>query len=208
MEVKIDKTYPLEVDPQRAWTLLQDLRQLAGCMPGAEITEQLSANSYKGAVKLKVGPALAQFGGSVEVVECDHQARRVVLRAKGADKGGSSAAMDLNAVIEPVADAPAKANLLGQASVVVNGKFAQFGGRMMVQVSEMMLGQFVQNFQAAAQQLPQAAQAQDVSPAVDVPQAPAAAAPARQAAREINGLALLWALIRGWFASRFARPAR
>ncbi len=208
MEVKIDKTYPLEVDPQRAWTLLQDLRQLAGCMPGAEITEQLSANSYKGAVKLKVGPALAQFGGSVEVVECDHQARRVVLRAKGADKGGSSAAMDLNAVIEPVADAPAKASLLGQASVVVNGKFAQFGGRMMVQVSEMMLGQFVQNFQAAAQQLPQAAQAQDVSPAVDVPQAPAAAAPARQAAREINGLALLWALIRGWFASRFARPAR
>ena len=208
MEVKIDKTYPLEVDPQRAWTLLQDLRQLAGCMPGAEITEQLSANSYKGAVKLKVGPALAQFGGSVEVVECDHQARRVVLRAKGADKGGSSAAMDLNAVIEPVADAPAKASLLGQASVVVNGKFAQFGGRLMVQVSEMMLGQFVQNFQAAAQQLPQAAQAQDVSPAVDVPQAPAAAAPARQAAREINGLALLWALIRGWFASRVARPAR
>ena len=208
MEVKIDKTYPLDVDPARAWTLLQDLRQLAGCMPGAEITEQLSANSYKGAVKLKVGPALAQFGGSVEVVECDHQARRVVLRAKGADKGGSSAAMDLNAVIEPLAESPAKASLLGQASVVVNGKFAQFGGRMMVQVSEMMLGQFVQNFQAAAQQLPQAAQAQDVSPAVDVPQAPAAAAPARQAAREINGLALLWALIRGWFASRFARPAR
>ena len=208
MEVKIDKTYPLDVDPARAWAVLQDLRQLAGCMPGAEITEQLSANSYKGAVKVKVGPALAQFGGSVEVVECDPQARRVVLRAKGADKGGSSAAMDLNAVIEPLAESPAKASLLGQASVVVNGKFAQFGGRMMVQVSEMMLGQFVQNFQAAAQQLPQAAQAQDVSPAVDVPQAPAAAAPARQAAREINGLALLWALIRGWFASRFARPAR
>ena len=212
MEVKIDKTYPLDVDPARAWKLLQDLRQLAGCMPGAEITEQLSANSYKGAVKLKVGPALAQFGGSVEVVECDHQARRVVLRAKGADKGGSSAAMDLNAVVEPLAESPDKAQLLGQASVVVNGKFAQFGGRMMVQVSEMMLGQFVQNFQAAAQQLPRAGQddpaAQAASPASAAERAAAAAAPARQAAREINGLALLWALIRGWFASRFARPAR
>ncbi len=211
MEVKIDKTYPLDVDPARAWAVLQDLRQLAGCMPGAEITEQLSANSYKGAVKVKVGPALAQFGGSVEVVECDPQARRVVLRAKGADKGGSSAAMDLNAVIEPLAESPAKASLLGQASVVVNGKFAQFGGRMMVQVSEMMLGQFVQNFEQAARQLPQAqAQAQPdaVPPAQAAQQPPAPAAPARQAAREINGLALLWALVRGWFASRFARPAR
>ena len=42
MEVKLDKQYPLDVDAARAWALLTDLKATANCMPGAEITEQLS----------------------------------------------------------------------------------------------------------------------------------------------------------------------
>ena len=89
MEVKLDKQYPLDVDADRAWALLSDLKATAGCMPGAEILEQLSDTSYKGAVKVKVGPAVAQFGGTVDVVETNTENRTVVLRGKGADKGGS-----------------------------------------------------------------------------------------------------------------------
>ncbi len=212
MEVKLEKTYELDVDAASAWALLSDLRQVAGCMPGAEITEQIDANSYKGAVKVKVGPALAQFGGTVDVLECEPQARRMVMRGKGADKSGSSASMDLNAVIEPAADGAARSMLHGQATVVVNGKFAQFGGRMMTQVSEMMLGQFVDNFRVAARELAaqqavvpagSAAAPESAGAAVQAPAAPAAAP--RQAAREINGLALLWALIKGWFGGLFVR---
>lgn len=211
MEVQLQKTYELDVDAASAWALLSDVREVAGCMPGAEITEQIDANSYKGAVKVKVGPALAQFGGTVDVLECAPAARRMVMRGKGADKGGSSASMDLTAVIEPAVDGGGSL-LHGRASVVVNGKFAQFGGRMMTQVSEMMLGQFVENFrvaarQLAAQQAPAASAAADAASASG--EAPAAAAePApRQAAREINGLALLWALIKGWFGGLFVRRA-
>ena len=69
MEVKLDKQYPLDVDAERAWTLLADLKATAACMPGAEITEQISETSYKGGVKVKVGPATAQFGGTVDVLE-------------------------------------------------------------------------------------------------------------------------------------------
>lgn len=150
MEVKLDKRYPLDVDPTRAWAILQDLKAVAGCMPGAELTEQLSDTSYKGGVKVKVGPAVAQFGGLVDVLEKDADARKMVLRGKGADKGGSSASMDLVAAIEADPANPAHAVLHGDATVIVNGKFAQFGGRMMVQVSEMILAQFVENFRQAA----------------------------------------------------------
>jgi carbon monoxide dehydrogenase subunit G len=211
MEVKLEKTYELDVDAASAWALLSDLRQVAGCMPGAEITEQIDANSYKGAVKVKVGPALAQFGGTVDVLECEPQSRRMVMRGKGADKSGSSASMDLNAVIEPAADGAARSLLHGQATVVVNGKFAQFGGRMMTQVSEMMLGQFVDNFRVAARELAAQQAATATSPAAasdaagPADQTPAPSATPRQAAREINGLALLWALIKGWFGGLFVR---
>ncbi len=223
MEVQIDKRYPLQVDPERAWDLLSDIRAVAGCMPGAQITEQVSETNYQGLMKVKVGPAQAQFGGTVEVLELDAGTRRLALRGKGADKGGSSASMELHAVLEPSADAPGQVTLHGDARVVVTGKFAQFGARMMVQVSEMLLGQFVANFQTAAQQLPgPSAAPADATPeaASASPQAPSAAsAPgtARQAepaaaprasAGELNGLAILWALFKSWLAGLFGRGER
>jgi carbon monoxide dehydrogenase subunit G len=211
MEVKLDKQYPLDVDAARAWALLSDLKATAACMPGAEITEQLSDTSYKGGVKVKVGPAVAQFGGTVDVLEKTDAERKVVMRGKGADKGGSSASMDLTATIVPDPANPAHCVLNGSAAVIVNGKFAQFGGRMMVQVSEMILGQFVDNFRQAAQALPGgAAETQTAMPADNERAAPASAAASAappKVASEINGLAIVWALIKGWFGGLFGKRA-
>lgn len=214
MEVKLDKQYPLDVDAARAWALLSDLKATAACMPGAEITEQLSDTSYKGGVKVKVGPAVAQFGGTVDVLEKVDAERKVVMRGKGADKGGSSASMDLTATIVPDPANPAHCVLNGSAAVIVNGKFAQFGGRMMVQVSEMILGQFVDNFRQAAQALPGgAADAAPAAASAEAGAAPAAAAASAsvaappKVASEINGLAIVWALIKGWFGGLFGKRA-
>lgn len=215
MEVKLDKRYPLDVDPARAWAILGDLKAVAGCMPGAELTERLSATSFKGGVKVKVGPAVAQFGGQVDVLEKDEAARKMVLRGKGADKGGSSASMDLSAAIEADPANPAASVLHGDAAVIVNGKFAQFGGRMMVQVSDMILVQFVENFRQAALALPAPAAeapAQTAAAATGGAEsvAPAVAAPPRSAppvAQEINGLAIAWALIKSWWLGLFGKKA-
>jgi len=208
MEVKLEKQYPLDVDATRAWALLADLKATAACMPGAEITEQLSETSYKGAVKVKVGPATAQFGGTVDVLEKNDGERKVIMRGKGADKSGSSASMDLTAIVAPDPANPAHCVLNGSAAVIVNGKFAQFGGRMMVQVSEMILGQFVENFRQAALALPTSAAAASpasASATASESSAPAPAAPA--VAGEINGLAIAWALIKGWFVNLFGKRA-
>ena len=151
MEVKLDKRYQLGVSCAKAWAILSDLEEIASCMPGASLGERLGDNAYKGAVKVKVGPATAQFGGEVEILEMDEANRSMTLKGKGADKGGSSASMELEAVIEDHGNGDA--TLIGNAVVIVNGKFAQFGGRMMVQVSDVILNQFVDNFKAKARAL-------------------------------------------------------
>ncbi|CAN1563309.1 COG3427 Carbon monoxide dehydrogenase subunit G, CoxG [Burkholderiaceae bacterium] len=213
MEVKLDKQYPLDVDAARAWALLTDLKATANCMPGAEITEQLSETSFKGGVKVKVGPAVAQFGGTVDVVEAVPAERKMVLRGKGADKGGSSASMDLTAIITADPANPAHCVLNGQAAVIVNGKFAQFGGRMMVQVSDMLLAQFVENFRQTALTLPAAEGSTVASTAATAAAsggetaAPAAAPKAPVVAREINGLAIFWALVKSWFGGLLGKKA-
>jgi len=201
MEVSLNKQYPLDVHADQAWTVLRDLKAVASCMPGAELAEQVNERSYKGSVKLKVGPATAQFGGLVEVLEVDEAARKMVLRGKGADKGGSSASMDLTATIAESPDG--RAELLGEAKVIVNGKFAQFGGRMMVQVSDVILGQFVDNFRVSAAQVPSAAATNETQPMTSgtIP------APAAAHQSELNGLSILWSLIKGWFSSLFGNRA-
>jgi carbon monoxide dehydrogenase subunit G len=218
MEVKLDKRYPLEVDADRAWQVLRSVNSVAGCMPGAAITEQIDDTHYKGTVKVKVGPTTAAFAGDIEVRALDEGAKRVVLFGKGADRGGSSASMELTATVEPVAVDPSKCDLVGQADVIVNGKFAQFGGRMMVQVSDMILAQFADNFRATAAALP--APAAVAAPATEVAAsagaepaavteaapvaAPAPAAPPKLN-KDLNAFAIVWMLIKNWFASLFGR---
>ena len=208
MEVKLEKRYPLQVDPARAWRVLRDVNAVAECMPGAAITEQVDATHYKGSVKVKVGPANAAFAGDIEVLALEEASMKLQLLGKGADRSGSSASMDLTATIQP-GESPATSVLVGVAAVIVNGKFAQFGGRLMVQVSDMLLAQFADNFRAAAAALPGPTESVNEAPSADsapVPAAPASAAPVK--VNEINGLAIAWSLIKRWVAGLFGkRPA-
>lgn len=203
MEVKVDKRYPIDVDPARAWVVLKDLRSVAICMPGADLTEEVDPAHFRGKVKLKVGPATADFDGNVAMLEVDDARRQIRLNAKGADKGGSSAAMDLTALIEATEN-PAACVLVGRADVIVNGKFAQFGGRMMGQVSDMILGQFAGNFAAAAAALPAPGTAGGEAPVAD---AAAAQAALSDEGRELNAFAMFWQLVKNWFAGLFGKRA-
>ena len=233
MEVKLDKRYPLAVGAEQAWLVLGDIRAVARCMPGAQVTDQVDDTHYKGTVKTKVGPAVVHFGGDIELRLIDAATRSLHLYAKGADKSGSSAAMDLAARLED-GEAAGTAVLVGQATVTVSGKLAQFGSRLLVPVSDAMLAQFADNFRAAAAALPPPAGAASASsppagaivesaaggagdaaagkPAVEpergpgpasAPNAEASAAAARMPVQELNVLALAWSIVKAWFARRF-----
>lgn len=199
MEVRLDKQYPVAAGLDAAWQVLADINELATCMPGAQITEQLDATHYRGSLRVKVGPAVAAFAGTLEVLALDPRARTLRLVGKGADKAGSSASMELTATL--VAVNAQSSTLTGQAEVIVNGKFAQFGGRMMSSVSDMILLQFAEVFSQKAQAVQGAA-----APAAEGA-APAAAPAAPVVARELNALGLMWALIRNFFARRFGRKS-
>lgn len=199
MEVTLEKQYPVAAGLEAAWQVLSNVNELATCMPGAQITEQLDDTHYRGSIKVKVGPAVAAFAGTLEVLALDPQARTLRLVGKGADKAGSSASMELTATL--VALNAQSSTLMGKAEVIVNGRFAQFGGRMMNSVSDMILVQFVEVFSQKALAVQGAA-----APATEgVAAAPAPAAPV--VARELNALGLLWALIRNFFAQRFGRKS-
>ena len=210
MEVKLDKKYPLDVSVEQAWAVLCDIRATAACMPGAQITEQLDDTHFKGSVRSKVGPAVMNFGGEIELLGLDAATRRLQMLGKGADKAGSSASMNLTAHLEP-GDAPGTSVLAGQAVITVSGKLAQFGSRLLVPVSDAMLQQFAGNFRNAAAAVATVAEAASTASAaagtgMEVApgsvSAPAPAAPPPQV-KELNALGLMWTVFKGWLAGLF-----
>lgn len=201
MQVTLEKTYPIKAPLDACWSVLSDIPELATCMPGAAITEKTDDTHYKGQVKVKVGPATAAFAGDIEVQAVDPAAYALTMLGKGADKGGSSASMQLTATLR--AEADGSTTLIGNADVIVNGKFAQFGGRMMTSVADMILGQFAGNFEAKAIAAAPAPAAAMPAAGADTAAtaAPAPAAPKVQT--ELNGLAIFWALVKNFFGGLF-----
>ena len=123
--------------------------------------------------------------------------KSLVLKGKGADKGGSSASMELEATIEDTTDGSV---LVGAATVIVNGKFAQFGGRMMVQVSDVILKQFVDNFILKAQALGDATENRETKVGANE-------SPSAESTDELNGLAIFWALVKSWIGGLFGKKS-
>ena len=211
MKVEIEKSYPMPAPAAATWALLQDIEAVAGCMPGAKITERLDAGRYKGTVTVRVGPATMAFRGEVEMKDVDVAARTLRLVGKGTDStGGSVASMDIGARIEPAADG--LSTLVGTSVVSMSGKAAAFGGRMMNTVADQILKQFADNFAAQVG----AIQAQRTATATPDSAGPVAAAaiagspsvaPPAPVATELNGLALVWAVIKDWWRGLFGKKS-
>ena len=213
MKVELEKSFPMPGSADVAWEFLQNIEAVAGCMPGAKITERLPDGGYKGTVTVRVGPAAMSFRGEVQVRDVDRAQRSLRLLGKGTDSTGSSgASMDLSARIEGVA--VDSSNLVGKSEVTMSGKAAAFGGRMMNAVAEQILKQFADNFavqvaalaaQRNAAALPAATAASagesETLPAEDPPQTASSAAPAK----ELNGLAFMWAVLKDWLRGLFGK---
>ena len=200
MKVQIAKRYPMPASPEVAWRFLQDLEAVAGCMPGAKITERLDAQRYKGTVTAKLGPATMSFRGDVEMLDVAESARSLRLVAKGTDSTGSSgASMTLTARVEAV-DGGLSA-LVGASEISMSGKAAAFGGRMMDSVAEQILKQFSENFANRVRALEAERTAAAGAGAPAAGPGPAAAA----ASGKLNVLALLWAVVLGWLRGLVSR---
>ncbi len=194
MKVQLDKTFPMPSSPAIAWQFLQDVEAVAGCMPGAQLTERVDENHHKGTVTVKVGPATMSFRGEVEVQDIDPTAQSLRLIGKGTDStGNSGVSMNLLARIDAVDGGLCE--LVGSSEVSMSGKAAAFGGRMMDSVADKILLQFADNFAAevAALQEPGAARTGDGTQK------------AAARARELNALALAWAVFKDWLRSLFSK---
>jgi carbon monoxide dehydrogenase subunit G len=133
--------FTVNVPVNEAWATLTDVERIAPCLPGAQLQE-VEGDVYRGVVKVKVGPILAQFKGQATFVEKDDTNHRAVLKAEGRDTSGKGNASALiTAQLEPEGETATKVTV--STDLTITGRVAQFGRGALADVSTKLLGQFV-----------------------------------------------------------------
>jgi uncharacterized protein len=136
----IENSFDVDADPDRVFDFLQNPHNVATCFPGAELTEDLGDDQYKGKVKIKLGPVTAAFSGVAKITEKDEVARIAVLLAEGKDARGSGTAKATATMrVEPKEEGGGSSVLL-KTDLTISGRLAQFGRGIMADVSNRMVG--------------------------------------------------------------------
>ncbi len=130
---------------EKVWQFFGNIQQVATCLPGAELTEDLGGEKYKGKVAIRMGPVRLQFAGTADITERDEAARRIVVQAAGADeKGRGQASMIVTATL-------AKSGRGTRVDVAqdlqLSGAAAQYGRGMIADVSSVLMHDFSANMQ-------------------------------------------------------------
>ena len=128
---------------EKVWQFFQNIPQVATCLPGTELTEELGDDKYKGRVAVRMGPVRLQFAGTADITERDEAAKRVVVNAAGAEeKGRGQASMVVTAVLAP-AGRGTKVSVT--QDLQLSGAAAQYGRGMISDVSAVLMRDFSVN---------------------------------------------------------------
>jgi carbon monoxide dehydrogenase subunit G len=143
MLIKSDFEVAQPVD--KVWQFFDNIPQVAACLPGAELTDDLGDNKYLGKVAIRMGPVKMQFGGTAEIKERDDAAKKIVVDAAGADdKGRGQAAMLVTATLSAAGSGTKVAVV---QDLQLSGAAAQYGRGMISDVTAVLMRDFATNMQ-------------------------------------------------------------
>jgi len=212
--MEFDNAFEVPLPPAQAWPVLMDIARIAPCMPGAQLTEVVDAETYKGNIAVRLGPVALTFAGIVKFEAIDNAAHTARVKAQGNDakgRGGANAAASFR--LEPTATG---SKVLVHTDLTLSGAVAQYGrGVGMIQATaSQLMKQFAENLKkqlAAAAPTPTSAatatpaaspSAATVAPSSSAVPSPSAPPPA---AKPISGFALMarviWDAIRRLFGA-------
>jgi carbon monoxide dehydrogenase subunit G len=144
--MQLENSFQVSAPPDKVFAYLLDVNKVVGCVPGAELSEVVDSSTFKGKVKVKVGPITVAYSGTARISERDDARRTATLTAEGRETTGPGSAR---------ASAAMKVETSGEGSLVaiatdyhVAGRVAQFGRGVMEDVSRRLINEMASCIQA------------------------------------------------------------
>ncbi|HVC42644.1 MAG TPA: SRPBCC family protein [Candidatus Saccharimonadales bacterium] len=183
--MQIENSFAVKAAPDRVYEFLLDVNNVVSCVPGAELSEVVDPSTFKGKVRIKVGPVTVSYNGTARITSRDAETRTATLEAEGRETTGSGSAQATTVMSVDADGETSKVTLTTDFTVV--GRVAQFGRGIMEDVSRHLVGQAATCIQSKLEAPPPGAAATaDASPgdassswtASSAPSSPAASEPA------------------------------
>jgi len=202
--MQLENSFSVGAPPDQVFAYLLEVNKIVGCVPGAELSEVVDPTTFKGKVKIKVGPITVAYNGTAKIADRDDAARSATLEAEGRETTGPGSARAKAHMKVDAQDGGSVVTITTEYSVA--GRVAQFGRGVMEDVSRRIVNDMAACIKAnleSAQPFAQAGSSESGG-------APSAAAPAATVttAKPVNALALLfsvlWARIKRLFGGKSA----
>jgi carbon monoxide dehydrogenase subunit G len=214
--MQIENEFEVAAPPDRVYAFLLDVNRVVTCMPGAELSEVVDPTTFKGKVKIKVGPIIVSYNGTARIAERNEAERAATLEAEGRETTGPGSARATARMSVEDAGAASKVKLVTDFTVA--GRIANFGRGVMEDVSKRLVSQMADCIKANLERAAAAAPAVEVGAEVPGRAAEAAAAGAAPAppsgaavqapapARPVNALSLFFGVLWDRIRRLFRRP--
>ncbi len=187
--MQLENSFQVSAPPEKVFAYLLDINKVVGCVPGAELSEVVDPTTFKGKVKVKVGPITVAYNGTARISDRDDAQRSASLSAEGRETTGQGTARATAHMSVDPAEGGSLVKIVTEYHVA--GRVAQFGRGVMEDVSKRMVNEMAAcikaNVETATPSTPSSAgqAGGGVAPA---------AAPV-QATRQISAFGMLWHLI-------------
>lgn len=143
--MKLENTFEVPLPVDDTWRLLQDLRKVAPCLPGAHLDDVVDGE-YRGGLSTRIGPITAKYQGKARFLERDELDHRAVIQAQGREERGSgTAAATITASLHPTGTGT-QVELV--TDMAISGRAAQFGRSLIAEVSATLIGEFAGRLEA------------------------------------------------------------
>ncbi|HVC99580.1 MAG TPA: SRPBCC family protein [Candidatus Dormibacteraeota bacterium] len=204
--MQIENSFEVGAAPDTVYQFLLDVNRVVACVPGAELSEVVDPNTFKGKVKIKVGPVTVAYAGTASIVERDEANRSAVLQGEGRETTGPGNARARATM--SVTGSGTGSMVTVSTDFTVAGRVAQFGRGLMEDVSKSLVAQMAECIKSkletpASPDGTASPHTQGAAPSSDASAPPAAG----QGAKPVNALALLWSIIVARIRALFAPKA-
>ena len=144
MKVKMTKNFTVRAPIGDVWDFMTDIEKVSSCIPGAQYVEDLGDNCHAVMLTIKVGPIKSSYKSEVSIRNLDVNNHTLEIEGRGIDvKGKGGATMEMVGSLTDSGDGITEIN--GDSTVTIQGMLAQFGSRMVEDVSNQLFLQFIKS---------------------------------------------------------------